>query len=290
MTSPLLAVLLLSLADAQAPQSAPPPVPAPAAVAADITVDALLDRLEKADADLRTLTAQVVYDRSFFLQGDRHTRFGRIAFRSDPAPDPADPPRRAFILVFDKLFVDGLEKVEGTSWIFDGEWLVEKRVPDKMFTKRRIAPPGERFDPFRVGNDNAMIPLPIGQRKADILSEFKAEIVPSTQTLEEEPNFAEAVKDAYQLHLKPLVRNEKNQFIDIRLWYTRDSFLPLMSRAVNKAGDVSIVQLVGTTLNAEDFPHAQVSTAEPSPQEGYTIQIEDKLPIQEIPVKEAPTP
>lgn len=296
MTSPLLAFLALTLTDT--PASAPVALATPAADIApsdaaqpDITLDDLLNRLEKADADLRTLTAKVVYDRSYFLQGDRHTRVGDIAFRSEPAPNPNDPPRRGFVLTFDKLFVDGLEKPEGTSWIFDGEWLVEKRATDKTFQKRRIALPGENFDPFRVGNDNAMIPLPIGQRKADILKQFKAEVVPTLQTLEDEPNFAESVKDAYQLHLKPLVRSESQAFIDIRLWYAKGSLLPLMSRAVNTAGDVSIVQLVGTRLNTTDFPHARITTVEPPDDEGFTVFPPiDNVPVEKIQPQEPNTP
>lgn len=291
MTSPLLAACLLILADNPAPPSAPAPQPAPATAApADMNVDDLLTRLEKADTDLRTLTASIVYDRSYFLQGDRHTRFGRLIFSSTPSANPGDPPRRSFRLDFDKFFVDGIERPQGDAWIFDGEWLVERREPDKMFTKRRIAVPGEPFDPFRVGTDNSMIPLPIGQRKGDILKQFAAEIAPTLQTLEAEPNFAESVKDAIQLHLKPLDTSDKQQFMDIRLWYAKGTLLPLMSRAVNRAGDVSIVQLVNTQLNTPNFSADQINTQNPPVEEGFTVQIEDRLPAEKIPVQEPTTP
>jgi len=278
MTTSLLALLALALTAAPEQDSPAPPAPQ-AAAQPDITLDQLLDRLEKADADLRTLTAKVVYARSYKLQGDTHTRLGDIAFRSEPGPDPAQPPRRSFNLTFDKLYVDAIEQSSSQTFIFDGEWLIEKKLPEKTFQRRRIALPGDNFDPFRVGNDNAMIPLPIGQRKADILAHYTAEIVPPTQSLEDEPNFAESVKDAVQLHLKPIPRDEKPHFLDIRLWYDRKTLIPLMSRAEAR-DNVSIVQLVGTKLNAPEFPHDRISTADPRPEEGFTIY----PPIDEVPV------
>ena len=59
---------------------AQPPAPAQGQIK---TADDLLDALETADKDLVSLTAQVKFDRTFEIQGDRQTRIGKLWFLTD---------------------------------------------------------------------------------------------------------------------------------------------------------------------------------------------------------------
>ena len=81
-------------------------------------------------------------------------------------------------MTFDTLIVADRRESIGQHYAFDGQWVVEKTPADKQFTKRQVVPPGEDFDPLRIGE--GPFPVPVGQRKADILDRFDAEILPAT--------------------------------------------------------------------------------------------------------------
>lgn len=266
-----------------------PNAPAPAAKAAPeiLNVDALLDALEGADKGITNLQAAVVYDRRFALQGDQHVRFGTLLFESQAAgadaPPGGAPPRRAFHIHFNRLFVDGAQQKEDAAFIFDGEWLVEKDAINKMFIKRMIAPPGKQADPFRIG-DAPMIPLPIGQRKADIVQRYKAQMLAPLDILGNEPSYARHVENSYQLQLVPHNWNPREPFREIRLWYEKGSLLPLMSRTINQQGDEYFVQLVNTRINQQDFPRELINVEPPPPEAGFNIQIQARPEADPIPV------
>ena len=57
--------------------------------------------------------------------------------------------------------------------MFDGQWLIEKRPDKKQFVAREIAAPGEDFDPLSI--KEGIMPIPIGQRAADVLERFDVE-------------------------------------------------------------------------------------------------------------------
>jgi len=235
-------------------------------------VDALLDALENADKGIANLQAAVVYDRRNALAGDQQVRFGTLLFESRPGAGGA-PPRRGFLVHFNKLFVDAKQQNEDNAFIFDGEWLVEKDAINKMFIKRMIAPPGKQVDPFRIG-DAPMIPLPIGQRKADIVQRYKAEMLPPLDILGAEPSYARHVENSYQLLLIPHNWSPREPFREIRLWYQKGTLLPLMSRTINQQGDEYFVQLVNARINQNDFPRERINVEPPPPEAGFNIQIQ----------------
>lgn len=274
-------------APATAPRQAPD-APAPAAKAAPeiLNVDALLDALENADKGIANLQAAVVYDRRNSLQGDQHVRFGTLLFESRPGAGGA-PPRRGFLVHLNKLFVDGRQQNEDTVFIFDGEWLVEKDMINKMFTKRMITQPGKQADPFRIG-DAPMIPLPIGQRKADIVQRYKAEMLAPLDILGNEPSYARHVADSYQLLLIPHNWTPREPFREIRLWYQKGTLLPLMSRTINQQGDEYFVQLVNTRINQNDFPRERITVEPPPPEAGFNIQVQARPEADEPPADDAP--
>lgn len=256
------------------------------------SVEQLLDALEQADKDIHTLQADVVYDRINVIQNDRQVRFGELLFQTDVSTGDGQPPKRTFQLVLNKLYVDGRESTEGTTFTFDGELLIEDNSVEKAWTPRRVAAPGSRFDPFRVGESTAMIPLPIGQRKQDILNVYQAELLPAEDGMSDQPKYAEYVAGAYQLRLTPHnPKDHRNKFSDIRLWYRKGSLLPMMSRAVNRAGDISIVQLVNVKLNADHFPRERLVIKAPDPSSGYEVrQLVDDVPGVEDPGRQPESP
>ncbi len=247
----------------------------------------LLDALENADAAIRSFQSDVLYDRVFVLQGDRHVRYGDLYFKVEPAPagaGAAQRPRRTFAVRFDTLFIDNVKRAEESVWVFDGQWLIERRDREKQFIKRRIAPPDAPIDPLRLGE--GPIPLPIGQKKAEVLSRYDAELLPAVDGIEpldpedaKEKSETEArrdfVADTYQLHLVPVAeRADDDDFQEIRLWYQKRDLLPRMARTVSRGGDISVVQLINIKTNLP-LPEGILNVATPRREDGWDIQVEE---------------
>ena len=275
--------LLISQAAAQPAQSPPlQPQAAPAAlVQGDIkTAEDLLTRLETADKDIKSLEADMHYDRVFDLAGDRQIRRGKIYYEDtklrDTDGNPAKASRR-FAVRFDNLQLGNRPReAEEQIIVFDGEWLVEKHPARKEIIKRHVVTPGQNIDPLKIGE--GPLPLPIGQKRDDILKRFTAQLLPAEQELkanhpDEQKALEKLVKDSYQLKLLP--KDPDPDFKEIRLWYKPEpgtgNLLPRMARAVNRQGDVSLVLLLNVKLN-QPIPPGVMDAAVP---EGWEEHVEE---------------
>ncbi|CAG0996112.1 hypothetical protein PHYC_02572 [Phycisphaerales bacterium] len=266
-------------------QTPPPANPAPAdAATPDITTaDQLLDELERADAKLRSLVADIKYDRVFEIQGDRQIRVGKVYYQ-DSGAIVAGVRDRKFGIRFTSLQIGKRLENEVYEVIFDGQWLVERRPAKKEFTKTQIARPGRNFDALRVGQ--GPFPLPVGQKKADMLARYEAALLPGAQGLEandekETPALLEFVKGACQLKLtiRPELKSTE-ELHEIRLWYKRDAggaWLPRLARTMNRAGDVSLVQMINVALN-ESVPTEVLDTTSPKAEDGWNVQVREMTP------------
>jgi hypothetical protein len=267
------------------------------------TADELLSALEEADRGLVSLTAAVQYDRTAVIQNDHQTYRGRLYFvtgndaKKDAGERPSGRPgaaagsQRKFAIHFDTRITDEVIRPEESTYIFDGEWLVEKNAKERLFIKRQIVPPGESFDPLRIGD--GPMPLPIGQKKEDILARYTAELLEPTRGLEppEDPlpeevaeanSLASFVRGSYQVRLIPRPEIADEEFREIRLWYfpsNEGNLLPRMARTVSKSGDLSLVRLLdvqvqmqGAQLNRDaQVPREVLDTT--VPREGWHVQI-----------------
>lgn len=239
--------------------------------------DQLLTALEHAGENIHRLSADVRYVKTFSIQGDTQTREGRLAFESTPGKTPEAPPERRFALDFTKLIVGGRLEDRDTSfreqYIFDGEWLAEVRPLEREFVRRQVVPPGERWDPLKIGE--GPFPIPIQQKRDEILSRFDAELVDSQDAIEERPLVGVAGK-CYQLKLTPRADAGDSDLSEIRIWYEKDSLLPRIARTVNKADDVSLVLLKNLKLNDEaNITEAELSTRPPADLAGWNYTQQD---------------
>jgi hypothetical protein len=244
----------------------------------------LLDLLERADEDLAAITARVQYDRRFRLQGDRHVRRGSLYFLVEN-PGAARP-NRSFAIDFELLIVGDRREEDPESWIFDGQWLIEKRPSDRQFIKRRIAPPNADFDPLRIGE--GPMPIPIGQRAGDILARYEAELRDPYELFQGDgaAGLREFVRGTKQIRLTPRPAFEEQEDLkEIRLWYRWDEesgrFLPRLARTVNRAGDESYVQLINVQVQEVGDPALAIPSdafeTEPPRGEGWDVQVIDDL-------------
>lgn len=251
------------------------------------TADDLMRALERADEGLETLTAGILYDRVFDIAGDRQVRKGTLTYASG-VNTPGE--HRRFAIRFATLQIGDRIQEQDKTIIFDGEWLVEKLTQDRQFIKRRIVPPGQRFDPLKIGE--GPFPIPIGQKRDDIVARYDVKLVAAEdgvigQEPEEKPAETEQlrkfVEGAMQLLLTPKDGAE-GDFREIRLWYRKASgdeplgrWLPRMARTVNRSGDTSIVQLINVKTNTA-VEQGVLDTSLPGA--GWDVRVED-VPLRE---------
>jgi hypothetical protein len=248
-----------------APQPAPQPATQPAPQPAITDADTLLTALETAGQDIRRLSATVRYIKTFAIQGDQQQRNGTLMFLSEPGAEGQAPTRR-FAITFDHYKIG--ERVEDPStgflerYIFDGEWLAEVRPLDKEFVRRQVVPPGQRWDPLALGE--GPFPIPIQQKRAEILSRFDAALVDGLEGVDEPALRAIAAK-CYQLVLTPRADAGEQDLRSIRVWYQTDTLLPRLARTMSMADDESFVMLRDIRLNAEaTIVEAEITTEPPA--------------------------
>lgn len=254
------------------------------------SVETLLDALERADVGVRTFQSEIIYDRRFRLQGDRHIRWGRLFFQVELSPASGGRARRTFAVRFETLTIPDdtgeIRRADESLWVFDGQWLIEKREAERQFVKRQIARPEDPVDPLRLGE--GPLPIPIGQRKADILARYDAEFLDAGDGLDAPPDAAPGsreareaaelqafVRETWQLRLIPKAgASGDEEFREVRLWYTRGALLPRAARTINRAGDESLVLLAGARVN-EPLDPKVMSVAAPDPALGWSVQIDE---------------
>jgi hypothetical protein len=225
----------------------------------------VLDALEAADEGLRTFTSGIIYTTRTDLGGSLKRRTGEIAFAQEPAGDGTLKRRFAVRFTTHQVGERYLEgKAAQQAIAFDGRWLTEALAEQEQINRREIVAQGQDVDPFELG-DGPFPPLPIGQRKDDILRRYDVRLVPATEGLEpdadldpEDPldkteiDLARSLmgfaQGSVQLLLVPRRAAADGRFAQIRLWYKPDAsgrLLPRMSRTVDASSkDVSIVQLM----------------------------------------------
>ncbi len=236
------------------------------------TVDDLLDALEAAETTLNRVRSDVVLIKDPELFGDREVRTGWLAYQR--AQGASDQSIKQFKIRFDQMLTGQVIDESPREYIFDGEWLVEKFVNDKQFIKRQMVPPGENWDPLRLGE--GPFPVPIGQRRADILREFVAELSEDKAAGLDHPRLIEQAATSHQLVLRP--RPELADSADyeiVRIWYDTQTLLPRMIRAIDFAGDTSTVVMRDMRINADaDVDAALFDTTPPPVGAGWDVNVE----------------
>lgn len=243
------------------------------------TADDLLRALETADADLKSLRADIWWSKVWGDGvSDRHVRTGTIEFQDERSPGDEAGSKRRFAALFKTLIIGERRTDEPKEYVFDGKRLMEKMPAQKKATVLIEVEPGTVVDPMRLGK--GPIPIPIGQRREDILSRFEAKLLPGDQDLQGEDDAeTEELKKfaANSMQLLLIPKDEKDKYKEVRLWYRRGSaakgdpqLLPRMARAVSRSGggDVDLVRLIGVKTNAP----VDAKTFDTSVPSGWQVQ------------------
>ncbi len=234
------------------------------------SAEALLTALETADKGMNTLSADILYDRLLELEGDRQTRKGTLLFRNASVGAEGKPLPRAFAIRFDWMQAGERLEKRANWYVFDGQWLLESWPDEKRFKRRQLVAPGETYDPLKIGE--GPLPIPIGQKKDDILARYTAELLDAADGVEDDTQ-KRLVANGWQLRLIPK-DPENDEFREVRLWYRPDAggrLLPRMARTIVRSGDISTVVLTSVKLDA-DIPEGTLDT---TPPKGFDGEVEE---------------
>lgn len=295
------------------PESAPPPAssesvpatPPPATLVvqseAERAAEDLLTKLESGDEGIDQLRAEISYDRTFDLEGDRQVRVGELFFdrvrilpggANGAKPEDAKVVRR-FAVRFDTLIVGTRQKNETRVHVFDGRYYADKNPDQKRMTRREVVAPGESFDPLKLGE--GPLPIPMGQKRDEILKRYHATVLTVDDALSEDALRA-FVKGATQLRLVPKAEYERTDpYREIRLWYREEEgkdgkpgrWLPRMAMTKNRNGDSTIVQLINVKTGTEaTIDTALMSTDAPEGWDVVSTEFREHAPSVPSPAPE----
>ncbi len=244
------------------------------------SADALLIALESADKDMKSLACDLLWSKEFYLGGDTHTRTGKLFFVDErvgaaPAREgaPAAEKRRKFAVQIEAMKMQGGKDAKDArldqsrvDYVFDGKVLVERKPNEKRILRHQLGGKAGA-DPLKIGE--GPIPLPIGQKREDILARFDVELLPAEADLvskdaDPDDDVVKLVRakanGCVQLKLTPKAEHAKEcTFKEARLWFKRmpavgdapGRLLPQMARAKDKQDNTDTVLLIGVKVNVE---------------------------------------
>ena len=225
--------------NAEVPQNADaPPTPAPSASAR--RVDNFLGELEHSGATIESLSGSLSLEKYDALVEETERRFDKLVLEKKAG-------KTRFAIQFEE-FVDGSGRSDRAvdHWIYADGWLCEQDYRNKSFTKRQIVAPGESFDPLALGE--GPIPIPIGQRKADVLARFE---VSETEIPLDIPLLG-SMQNVAGLKLVPKAGTPMaKETASIELFYDRVSLAPTGVVIREKNGNRTVARIAKAVVNGE---------------------------------------
>jgi hypothetical protein len=250
----------------------------------DPKTDELLSRLEVADQGIRSLEAKILYIKKLpeFQGGDTTVHDGLLSFGRFPLGGGAE--RRKFAVEFNRITINKKVREDTKFYRFDGEWAIELLPRTKEFRRWRVVAPGSKTDPLRIGQ--GPFPLPIGQRKADIIERFETSIAPWNDKAPAGQKMQGLLPGTTQLKLVPRPETKQaREFREIRIWYRNTDLLPIFAMTVNTDDSTSEVLLEDLAPNLV-IDESKFSTRSPDAKEGWVgkedadVKVEgDQVPV-----------
>ena len=239
-----------------APSLAPAPAPAlgPASAPRFPDADALLTAVERTSDSLRDFRANITLETTDDVTGDTERRLGQLVF----VQEEGKPATRRFAVVFEK-FIDGSGRMDErpVRYIYADGWLTEADFKQRTLVRRQLARAGEQYDPLKPGE--GPVPLPIGQRRADVLARFDA----SLATAPDSTLLLKSARPMVGVRLKPKPGMADRDLVEASVWYDAQSLVPVGVEAQRKSGR-TVVALRDATMNGgiDDAQRALLSLAE----------------------------
>ena len=229
---------------------------------ADREVRRLLAAIDVQTLGLRDFASRVRMDTYDDLADETEKRFGRVymvmpplAAEATPNADPSaevevEPEvrkhRRAAIVFERSIEPSGRARERLEHFVLDDGVLSDYDHEAKRLVRRRVVEPGDRRDPLRLGD--GPVPIPIGQRSADIIRHFDVTLAPAVPD-----RIARSADGVIGLHLVPKTGTEMaedRKIASIDLWLVGENHLPFAVELRERDGDRTTVRFFDPVLNA----------------------------------------
>lgn len=222
-----------------------------------------LDRLEQRGEEIETLTGKVDYEREDELLGGTDVRLGKVWYAAGNGEDGA-----RFAIHFDQIVTDdGAVRPYDVAYIFDGEWLAERQGDRKLFQKRQVVPPGEQFDPLQI---DGPFPLPIGQKRDEVLERFDVELIEPEPDSERE----------HLVHLRLTPREDvpaaygEAEFDVVDMWFDRETLLPARVETRERHNRTAVILEDQTVNELDEEDLAERFDTDPPPEgSGWRVEV-----------------
>lgn len=194
---------------------------------ANASIDQVLDALHDQGRDLKSFTADVHLREVDTTMDSSLTRSGTIWFEIKPDG------QGKMHLIFDQKEENKRIKKEKKEYLLEDGWLTDRDYHAENETRRQVARPNQKLDLFQLGK--GAFPLPIGQKKADVLQSFD---VTKPDSAKDDP--------AGTIHLRLVPKPGSSlarQFATIDVWVDEKLKMPVRIRT-------------------EDTDHAKVKTTD----------------------------
>jgi len=185
-----------------------------------------------------------------------------------PVPSPSSASR--IVLILDTYIApDGRADESLRLFIYDAGWFAEIDHERKQFVNRQIVPPGETFDPLRVGE--GPLPIPIGQRADDVLAHFDVTTaeVPSKGVLR-------SLANVRGVRLTPKSGSpEADETTSVDLFYDVATHLPRGVAQLRANGNRVEVLLGNPVMNGgiTEEERTRFSIRTPDPRDGWAVDV-----------------
>jgi outer membrane lipoprotein-sorting protein len=181
-------------------------------------VDDVLDALQKSGKDVKSFSSDVTDTEDDQVQGTEVIRYGKVWFQTLPNGD------HTLHLILDRKQVGKKLIPEKIEYLLDGGWVTIRNYDKKNETRIQLVPAGQKLDLFQLGK--GPFPLPIGQDKKDVHSQFDVTIQPLDK---DDP------KETIHLMLIPKPANPlSDNFFSIEVWVDPSTNMPVQIMTENK--------------------------------------------------------
>ncbi len=254
----VVALVTLAACAGGAGNEGPPPSSQPALPG---TAVALLDSLETATEGLRDFHADVTFVKWDDVLQRRETRLGEIVYQQR-----AGNQSKRFAILVTRQIIGRRQENQNKRYVFDGSWFVEIDYDNRMFIKRQLVPPGERFDPLKLGE--GPFPLPLGQRRREVLARFEASLIDGSSN--ERLDAFLAGKSVRGLLLVPRASTpQAREIARVEIFYDSATLLPVGINLTETNGDRKTVLLRKLRRN-EGIDEATLSIEQP---DGFDVDV-----------------
>lgn len=256
--SPIALAMTLLLTPPAAEPVQPAAAPPPPAAAIAKPVEEVLDDLERSGRTIESLSGGLAMEKYDALVEETERRFGRVVVERREG-------KLRFAIRFDE-FVDGSGRSDRSidHWIYADGWLCEQDHRNRSFTKRQIVAPGQNFDPLALGE--GPIPLPIGQKKAEVLARFDV----TQGELPIDIPLIGSLKNVNALRLVPKAGTPMaKETAMIELFYDRTTNAPTGIVIRERNGNRTVARIANPVVNGEvkDADRSLLEIPSPDPKE-----------------------